>query len=108
MTDFDLERADEYAQNIVASPSGTYPVAARHVAQQYLNLRGIAPIPKENIMPGRQNRCSGSGKAPSETYTRPVRGSGGVVREQRRGTCSDNPAHQDQPIHGGNVQGHSG
>lgn len=54
----------------------------------------------------KRNSCSGSGRAPSETYTRPVKGSGGVVREQQRGTCPDNGGHRDLPIHGGNVQGH--
>lgn len=63
MTDFDLERADDYAQSIVDSKPGSYPITAVHVARQYLNLRRPTectceyPYPRE-IWCGHHPHCA--------------------------------------------------
>jgi hypothetical protein len=57
-------------------------------------------------MPAKPTRCEGSGKPSCNTYTTPVRGSGGIVRPQTRGTCPDKPEHRGLPLHDGNVQSH--
>lgn len=56
----------------------------------------------------RPRQCSGGGKPASHTYTKPIRGSGGVVRDQELGNCPVNHhQHFDLPVIDGRVQAHA-
>lgn len=59
-------------------------------------------------MPQPPQPCPGSGQTPSHTYTRQVRGSGGVVRPVTVANCPVNhDAHYDLDVVAGRVAPHA-
>lgn len=58
-------------------------------------------------MTQRPQPCPGGGQAPTHTYTRPARGSGGVVRQVEVANCpADHDNHYDLAIVAGRVASH--
>ncbi|WP_370973882.1 hypothetical protein [Amycolatopsis sp. cg9] len=59
-------------------------------------------------MPPRPQPCPGGGQPPNHTYTRNVRGSGGVVRQVTAANCPVNhDGHYDLPVINGIVGDHA-